>query len=50
MPLADAEAIYAAAKAKYEAETKQMAAIKAGKSDPACVDAELKKHGVEFVG
>lgn len=50
VPLADAEVVYAAAKAKHEAETKQMAAIKAGKNERAWVDAELKKHGVEFIG
>jgi regulator of RNase E activity RraA len=48
-PLEDAETIYAATKAKHEAETKQMEATKAGRNERSWVDAELKKRGVEYM-
>ena len=50
VPLGEAEAIYAATKAKHDAETRQMEAIKAGRNDRSWVDAELKKRGVEIMG
>jgi RraA family protein len=46
VPFAQAEEVYAAAKAKHDAETKQFAAINAGTSDRAWVDATLKRLGV----
>lgn len=45
----DAESVFAAAKKKHDAETKQMEAIKAGKNDRAWVDAALAKLGCEVV-
>lgn len=45
----DAESVYAAAKKKHDAETRQMEAIKAGKNDRAWVDAALAKLGCEVV-
>lgn len=50
VPLADAEAIYAATKKKHDAETAQMDAIRAGRNDRSWVDAELTKRGVEYMG
>jgi regulator of RNase E activity RraA len=50
VPFAAAEAVYAQAKAKHEAEEKQMAAIRAGKSDRSWVDASLKRLGCEIAG
>ena len=46
MPFAQTEDVYKAAKAKNDAENKQIAAIREGKSDRAWVDATLKKLGV----
>jgi RraA family protein len=46
VPFAQAEEIYTAAKAKNDAEAKQIAAIREGKSDRSWVDATLKKLGV----
>ncbi len=46
VPFAQAEEVYAAARAKHDAETKQFAAINAGTSDRAWVDATLKRLGV----
>ncbi|MDQ8729614.1 RraA family protein [Bradyrhizobium sp. LHD-71] len=46
VPYAQAEDIYKAAKAKNDAELKQIAAIRSGTSDRAWVDATLKKLGV----
>ncbi|NWJ25321.1 RraA family protein [Rhizobium sp. RM] len=43
----DVEAVYAAATKKHEAETKQMANIKAGANDRTWVDATLSKLGCE---
>lgn len=45
----EAEAIYRAAKAKNDAEEKQMAAIKSGTSDRAWVDAVLARLGCETI-
>ena len=45
-----AETVYAAAKAKNEAEEKQMAAIKAGSIDRNWVDASLLRLGCEIAG
>jgi regulator of RNase E activity RraA len=45
VPYADAEAVLAATIAKRDAEVKQMAAIEAGTSDRAWVDATLKRLG-----
>jgi RraA family protein len=50
VPRLEAETIYKAAKAKNDAEEKQMAAIKAGTSDRAWVDAALAKLGCEIIG
>jgi RraA family protein len=50
VPRLEAETIYQAAKAKNEAEEKQMAAIRAGRSDRAWVDAALAKLGCEMMG
>lgn len=49
VPLGDAEAIYAAAKKKHEAETAQLEAIAAGRNDRSWVDDELKKRDVEYM-
>lgn len=46
VPFAQAEEVYRAAKAKHEAENKQIAAIREGRSDRSWVDATLKKLGV----
>lgn len=46
IPFAQAEEVYKAAKAKNDAEEKQMAATRAGTSDRAWVDATLKRLGV----
>jgi len=46
VPFADAAGIYQAAKAKNDAEQQQIAAIRAGRSDRAWVDATLKRLGV----
>lgn len=48
VPYAEAETILAATKAKHAAEEKMMAAILAGKSDRAWVDAALKRLGCEI--
>jgi hypothetical protein len=50
MPLDEAEAVYAQARAKSAAEEKQMAAIKAGSIDRSWVDASLKRLGCEIAG
>ena len=49
VPLGDAEAVYKAARAKQDAEEKQLANIKIGKNDRAWVDAELRKRGCEII-
>lgn len=46
IPFAQTEAVYKAAKAKNDAENKQIVAIRNGTSDRAWVDAALKKLGV----
>jgi regulator of RNase E activity RraA len=46
IPFANTAEVLKATTAKHEAETKQLAAIKAGKSDRSWVDASLKKLGV----
>ncbi len=46
IPYAQTEDVYKAAKAKNDAEAKQIAAIREGKSDRSWVDATLKKLGV----
>jgi len=46
VPFALAEELYKAAKAKNDAEVKQLAAIGEGKSDRAWVDATLKRLNV----
>jgi len=46
VPYAQAEELYRAAKAKNDAEVKQLAAIQAGTSDRAWVDATLQRLGV----
>lgn len=46
VPFAQAEEVYKAAKAKNDAENKQITAIREGKSDRAWVDVTLKKLGV----
>jgi RraA family protein len=46
IPYAQTEDVYKAAKAKNDAENKQITAIRDGKSDRAWVDATLKKLGV----
>jgi RraA family protein len=46
VPFAQAEEVYKAAKAKNDAENKQIVAIREGRSDRAWVDATLKKLGV----
>jgi RraA family protein len=50
VPFDEAEAVYAAARAKSAAEEKQMAAIKAGTIDRAWVDASLQRLGCEMAG
>ncbi|MFJ3047769.1 RraA family protein [Herbaspirillum chlorophenolicum] len=45
----DIAAVYAAAKAKNDAEAEQMAAIVAGRNDRSWVEASLTKLGCEFV-
>jgi RraA family protein len=45
VPFALTDAIYKAAKAKNDAETKQLAAIRAGRSDRSWVDATLQRVG-----
>ena len=49
VPLAEAETVYRAAKAKQELEERQLAEIRAGRSDRAWVDAELHRRGVEII-
>lgn len=49
VPFDDAERVYAATKAKHEAETRQMANILAGENDRAWVDAALKRLNCEGV-
>jgi regulator of RNase E activity RraA len=46
VPFGSTAEVLKATTAKHEAETKQLAAIKAGKSDRSWVDASLKKLGV----
>lgn len=46
----DIAAVYAAAKAKNDAEVAQMAAIQAGTSDRDWIDASLKRLGCEQIG
>jgi RraA family protein len=46
IPFAQVEEVYKAAKAKNDAENKQIAAIRQGNSDRSWVDATLKKLGV----
>ena len=46
VPFADAAGIYRAAKAKNDAEQKQISAIREGRSDRTWVDATLKRLGV----
>jgi regulator of RNase E activity RraA len=48
VPFALTAEVLKATTAKHEAETRQLAAIKAGKNDRAWVDAALKKLGVAF--
>jgi RraA family protein len=50
VPRLEAETIYKAAKAKNDAEQKQMAAINAGTSDRVWIDAALAKLGCEMMG
>jgi RraA family protein len=50
VPFAQLATVYAAAKAKNDAEIKQIAAIKQGKSDRAWVDAALQKLGCQIDG
>lgn len=49
VPRREAETIYRAARAKHDAEEKQMAAIKAGTSDRSWVDAALARLGCEII-
>jgi regulator of RNase E activity RraA len=49
VPRLEAETIYRAAKAKNEAEEKQMAATRAGTSDRSWVDAALLRLGCEII-
>ena len=49
VPFDAVETVYAATKAKQEAETQQMKAIEAGTSDRAWVDKALERLGCEFV-
>ena len=49
VPRQEAEAIYRAAKAKNDAEEKQMAATRAGTSDRSWVDAALVRLGCEII-
>ena len=46
VPFGSTAEVLKATTAKHDAETKQLAAIKAGKSDRSWVDASLKKLGV----
>ncbi len=48
VPYDHAETVYTATKAKHDAETKQMAAIQAGKSDRAWIDETLKRLKCEI--
>jgi regulator of RNase E activity RraA len=49
VPYADVETVYKAAKAKNDAETKQMLAIEAGTNDRSWVDQTLDRLGCEYV-
>jgi regulator of RNase E activity RraA len=49
VPFADVESVYKAAKAKNDAETKQMADIETGANDRSWVDKTLERLGVEYV-
>jgi RraA family protein len=49
VPFAETEAVYAQAQAKFAAEEKQRAAIKAGTADRSWVDQSLKKLGCEIL-
>jgi regulator of RNase E activity RraA len=50
VPFAEVETVYAASKAKHEAEIRQMAAIEAGTNDRSWVDQALKRLGCDVVG
>ena len=50
VPFEATETVYAKAKAKRDAEDKQMEAIKAGRSDRSWVEAQLAKLGCEISG
>ncbi|MGN6114583.1 MAG: RraA family protein, partial [Nitrobacter sp.] len=50
VPFAQLATVYSAAKAKNDAETKQIAAIRQGKSDRAWVDASLQRLGCQIEG
>ncbi len=50
VPFAEVETVYAATRAKHEAETKQMKDIEAGTNDRSWVDQALQRLGCEFVG
>jgi regulator of RNase E activity RraA len=49
VPFADVETVYAATRAKHDAETKQMKDIEAGTNDRSWVDQTLQRLGCEFV-
>jgi RraA family protein len=49
VPLDEAEAIYKAARAKQDAEEKQLANIRSGRNDRSWVDVELRKRGCEII-
>jgi regulator of RNase E activity RraA len=49
VPYADVDTVYKAAKAKNDAETKQMADIEKGTNDRSWVDKTLERLGVEYV-
>jgi regulator of RNase E activity RraA len=50
VPYAQLATVYSAAKAKNDAEIKQIAAIRQGKSDRAWVDASLQRLGCQIEG
>ena len=49
VPLDEAEGIYKAARAKQDAEEKQLANIRSGRNDRSWVDVELRKRGCEII-
>ena len=49
VPREEAEAVYAAARKKADAEARQMAAIEAGTSDRSWIDAELARRNCEYM-